>query len=57
MNIDEALKLSWERLNALADAHQRREAEMMRQLMIAAQGDDKSWNAQMKRLKQILKNG
>lgn len=47
--------MSWEELNALADAHRRRDAEWMLQLMCAAQGDGKSWSAQQKTLLKILK--
>jgi hypothetical protein len=47
--------MSWERLNLLAEAHERRHARIMMQKMIAAQGDEKSWTALMNWLKKMLK--
>jgi hypothetical protein len=47
---------TWEQLGALARAHGRRRAAAMLQEMVASQGDKKSWNAQQKRLLEVLKN-
>lgn len=47
---------TWEQLDALAAAHRKREAVRGLRLMVAAQGDAKSWNAQQKQLLEILKD-
>ena len=43
-----------EQLTADADAHRRLDAIRMIQFMVAAQGDDKSWQNQYHRLRQML---
>jgi hypothetical protein len=48
------LQLSWEQLNADADAHCRLRAMTMLQYMVAAQGKDESWNDQLRFLKKII---
>ena len=53
--MDAALCLSWERLNLLARAHERRAARQMLQFMIAAQGAGDCWRTQAETLKQMLK--
>lgn len=55
MTLDAALHLSWERLNLLARAHERRAARQMLQFMIAAQGAGDCWRTQAETLKQMLK--
>jgi hypothetical protein len=47
---------SWEQLTALAEAHRRQSAAAMLQQMVASQGDNKSWQAQQKRLIALLKD-
>jgi hypothetical protein len=41
-------------LTTLAQAHRRLRAIQMVELMVAAQGDEKSWKAQIKRLVKII---
>ena len=53
--MEAVLDLSWERLNLLARAHERRGARQMLQFMIAAQGAGDCWRAQAETLKQMLK--
>jgi hypothetical protein len=48
------LRLSWEQLNADADAHRRLRAVTMLQHMVAAQGDEISWDRQKQSLAKIL---
>lgn len=48
--------MSWERLTALAAAHEKKNAMQMLQFMVAAKGDDKSWTAQKERLVKRLKS-
>jgi len=55
LTLDAALYLSWERLNLLARAHERRAARQMLQFMIAAQGAGDCWRTQAETLKQLLK--
>ena len=45
--------MSWERLTMLAAAHDRRQARLVLQLMVAAQGDNESWKNQMSVLRKI----
>jgi len=47
--------MSYERLAALAEAHARREAMRTLELMVACQGDEKSWNGLRDAMKKILK--
>lgn len=51
-----ALEHSWEQLEALAEAHKKRNAVQTLQAMVAAQGDNKSWTAQHKALVETLKS-
>jgi hypothetical protein len=46
--------LSWEQLSALAAAHRRQDARRMLNLMVAAQGDAKSWEHQRDALVKII---
>lgn len=56
MSLNAALRLSWERLSAEAEAGRRRDARQMLELMVACQGDEKSWERQRERLVKILKS-
>ena len=47
--------MSWERLQLLAEAHERRAANTMIQLMVAAQGSPDSWNELRDILRKIAK--
>jgi len=55
MTLDQALAMSWERLELLTTAHERRQARLVLQLMIAAQGDGDCWKRQAEQLRKILK--
>jgi hypothetical protein len=46
--------MSWEQLELTADAHHRDRAELVLQIMVAAQGDADGWKAQQKRLIKLL---
>jgi hypothetical protein len=45
---------SWEQLQALAAAHRKKDAVKMLRIMVAAQGDNKSWTSQQKQLMEVL---
>ena len=49
--------MSWEQLNATALACRKREARKLLQIMVAAQGDDKSWSSQQKQLLKQIGDG
>jgi hypothetical protein len=53
-SLEDALEMSWERLNAIAAARRRVEAERMLMILVAAQGNPESWNALRDRLKRLL---
>ena len=44
------MAMSWERLEALAAAHTRNQCATMLQFMVGAQGNEKAWQDQQRRL-------
>jgi hypothetical protein len=55
LDINHALEMSWELLNLSAESHRRKHARETLELMIACQGDQKSWGKLRDQLQKILK--